>query len=296
MTVMEARRIRRDFYRLTNPTEEERFAFTEALEYLICETKDPSAMLDLGSMYYEERQFDLALKYYEMAAASGDLAAISNLGYIWYYGRTGVKDYEKAFHYFDRARKMGDLVAAYKVADMYKNGYYVEKDPAKYRTIIEELYRKLKNEHDPFAPVPEVFTRLAKIRSEDGDTAEALRLYDRARELLSRRIQAHPFFGDLNIMKWMIADMDRLRPLDTKTIGLYDLYALLSAPALVRFSFEQTRHEVEAAEEDGGIAVRLDERWFRSVDDFFLKAELDGEKLTMRCEEIREWEVLSWTK
>ena len=32
---------------------------------------------------------------------------------------------------------MGDMVAAYKVADMYKNGYYVEKDYEKYKLIIE---------------------------------------------------------------------------------------------------------------------------------------------------------------
>ena len=34
---------------------------------------------------------------------------------------------------------MGDLIAAYKVADMYKNGYYVQQDTEKYKSMIEEL-------------------------------------------------------------------------------------------------------------------------------------------------------------
>ena len=158
-------------------------------------------MVELGASYYEDRRFDLALKYYELAAEYGNVYAISDLGYIWYYGRTGEKDYEKAFHYFDTARQMGDLIAAYKVADMYKNGYYVEKDTERYKKIIEDLYLKIKDTPYFDDPLPEIFIRLAKIRSEEENKEEALRLYDRARKVLSKRIQAHPFFGDRNIMK-----------------------------------------------------------------------------------------------
>lgn len=32
-----------------------------------------------------------------------------------------------------------------KVADMYRNGYYVEKDQQKYEQIIEDLYPKVKD-------------------------------------------------------------------------------------------------------------------------------------------------------
>ena len=145
MTINEARDICRQFYKKTAPTDEDIFMFTEAMEYLIAKTGDPDYMVDLGAMYYEQKRFDLALKYYEMAAESNNIYAVSNLGYIWYYGRTGTRDYEKAFYYFDKAAKMGDMIAAYKVADMYKNGYFVEKDKEKYKRTIEELYKKLRN-------------------------------------------------------------------------------------------------------------------------------------------------------
>ena len=292
MTITEARRACRKFYAITRPTEEDQFLYTEALRYLIEETKDPQVMLELGSFYYEAREFDLALKYYELAAESGNLYAISNLGYIWYYGRTGEKNFEKAFHYFDRVRKMGDTVAAYKVADMYRNGYYVEKDEKKYRQIIEKLYRKVRNSDLPNDPLPEVFTRLARIRTEEGKPEEALSLYDEARGFLSWRIRLHPFFGDLNIMKWMISDIYKLRSFDPTEMGLYDLFYLLEKPCKVTFVFDGKTHEVEAVEEDGEVVIRLDSRWYRTVDDFFKKAELDGELITMRDLELRDFEVI----
>ena len=104
MTVQEAKNICEEYYYNTRPGDEDSFLYTEALRYLIEETKDSDYMVELGAYCYESRQFDLALKYYEMAADQNNIFAISNLGYIWYYGRTGEKDYEKAFCYFNKAR------------------------------------------------------------------------------------------------------------------------------------------------------------------------------------------------
>ena len=292
MTVYEAMQIARDYYKLTNPTEDDTFMFTEALNYLVTEAKDPNAMAELGGMYYGERQYDLAIKYYEMAAEYDNVYAIAGLGYIWYYGRTGVKDYEKAFHYFSRAKDLGDMEAAYKVADMYKNGYYVEKNPGKYKEIIEDLYRKLKKNRHPFSARPNVCTRLAKIRSEEGKTDEALRLYDEARGILAMRIQINKFWGDLNVMKWMINDIYALREFDEDMFDLYDLYYLLLRPVKVRFFFEETQHEIEAVEENGEVVIRFDDKWYRTVDDLFQKAEIDGELLTTLYEELYDFEVV----
>ena len=291
MTIPEARRLLREYYEKTNPAEEDFFLCTEALKFLIEETKNSDYMVELGAMYYEQKEFDLALKYYELAAEYGNIYAISGLGYIWYYGRTGEVNYEKAFYYYDKARQMGNLAAAYKVADMYKNGYYVEQDPGRYRSIIEELYPRVKNAWNPNEPLPEIFTRLAKIRAEEGRTGEALDLYDRARTVLELRIRDHPFFGDRSIMKWMIADIYRLRPFPEE-FELYDLFYLLNKPVKVRFFFEEEPHEAEAVEEDGALVIRFDGRWFRTIDDFFAKAELGGELLTTLYQELYDFEVI----
>lgn len=292
MTVFEANRIRNNCYQLTNPTDDDCFVYTEALNYLISETKSPDAMVELGAFYYEHKHYDLALKYYELAAEYDNIYAISDLGYIWYYGRTGEINYEKAFHYFDKARQMGDLVAAYKVADMYQNGYYVEKDPDKYKTIIEELYLKIQDSTWPDDPIPEIYTRLAKIRTEEGNTDEAMRLYDAARAVLSRRIQNHPFFGDRNIMKWLIEDTYKLLPFDADDISLYDLFYVLHEPVKVRFFYDERPFEVASELEKGECSVHFGDRWFHTVDDFFAEAEIDNELLTTLYDELYDFEVM----
>lgn len=292
MTISDAKRVARRYHSIVNPSQEEKFCYTEALDFLISKTGDSDIMVELGAFYYEQRDFTLALKYYEMAAEKQNLYAISNLGYIWYYGRTGEKNYEKAFFYFDTARKMGDLVAAYKVADMYKNGYFVEKDIVKYKQIIEDLYPKVKDAQYLGDLLPEVFTRLAKIRTEEGDIDTALSLYDQARDFLSQRIQDHPFFGDLNIMKWLIRDVYQLRKFDEEAFGLYDLFYLLQQPLKVLFSFDGDEHEIESAEEEAAIAVRLDDQWYRTIDDFFLKAELDGVQLTFLEDDLYDFRIV----
>ena len=123
MTIKEAENIVRSFDEGRKFTDEEEFMFIEAMNFLIEERKDPRDMMNLGGYYYEKKHFDLALKYYEMAASMDYDEAYECLGYIWYYGRTGEKDYKKAYECFSRLMEKGNPGAAYKIADMYKNGY-----------------------------------------------------------------------------------------------------------------------------------------------------------------------------
>jgi hypothetical protein len=92
-------------------------------------------------------------------------------------------------------------------------------------------------------------------------------------------------------MKWMIEDIYRLRPFDGDSMDLYDLYYVLRSPVKVRFMFEGKTHEVEAVEEDGVLSIRFDEGWYRSVDSFFRSAELEGELLTARYEELYDFQL-----
>lgn len=67
MTIREALDICDKFRRNNgNYDEDTFFVYTEALEFLISETLDPEYMFALGSAYYCEKKYDLALKYYEM--------------------------------------------------------------------------------------------------------------------------------------------------------------------------------------------------------------------------------------
>lgn len=280
MTVKEAREIERNFDNKSNPTEEDIFLYTEAMKFLIETEQNPQDMMMLGGWYYEQRNFDLALKYYERAATYDIDAADECLGYIWYYGRIGERDYEKAFHHYSRSMERGNPVCAYKVADMYKNGYYVEKDYEKYVSIIEDLYPKVENARYVNEPLPEVYTRLARIRTEQGQTEEAVDLYLEAKDFLAQRIRYNAFFGNLNIMKWLIEDLYKLIEFDDEMFDFYDLYYLLKKPAKVTFEYEGEVQNLESLIENGECVIHFNDSWYRNVDEFFSKACVDGEKLT----------------
>ena len=51
---------------------------------------------------------------------------------------------------------------------------------------------------------------------------------------------------------------------------------------------------MEAVQEISGQSVRFDNHWYRTIDDFFRKAELDEEHLTTLYEELYDFEVIGW--
>lgn len=279
MTIKEAEKIYRTYYNKSVLSPDEEFMLIEALEYLIEETKQTGWMVQLGGHYYGEKQFDLALKYYEMAESYGDTWAPEGLGYIWYYGRTGERDYEKAFKYYSKAAKNGYLKSKIKVADMYKNGYGVEKNFDMYKKIIEESYYLVADSAFPGDPKSEIYTRLARIRKDEGNTEEAIRLYLDAKVFQARRLSYNTFFGDLNIMKWLIEDLYTMTEPDMTDLSLYDLYHVLKKPIKIAFVYEGDEYVVESVEENGRVVIKFGEKWFEDIDDFFKKATIDGEKL-----------------
>lgn len=92
-----------------------------------------ACMNDLGSCYYMgnivPQDYGRAAELYEMAMDHGCYQSIINLGYIWEYGRTGERNYEKAFQYYALAASLASSVeATYKLGDMYARGEYVERN------------------------------------------------------------------------------------------------------------------------------------------------------------------------
>jgi len=292
MTIKEAENIRDEFAENTNPSESDVFIFTEAMDYLISEKNRPSDMMFLGGVYYDMQHFDLALKYYEMAAALEYTPAYECLGYIWYYGRTGDRDYKKAFECFSKAAGRGDMVAQYKLADMYKNGYYVAKDLKKYEEIIEKAYRELEAYREREirisveAPIPEINTRLARIKKDRGEIDEAIELYLDAKRFLGARIKYNSFFGNLNIMMWLIDDLYSMMEFDNENFDFYDLYYLLTKPNKIKFLYNDNEYMVESELDGNECVIKFNNRWYHDRKEFFSKATIEDEKLTSIYDEL----------
>lgn len=291
-TIECSKQILDDYYDLTQPTYEDDIQLINALEYLIKETNNPEYMVELGGWYYGQKQFDLAEEYYLMAAKLDYNNAYECLGYIYYYGRVGQPDYEKAFHYYKLASDQGNLVAAYKLADMYKNGYYVQKDYPKYVQIIKDLYPKIQGATNTFDPVPEIYSRLAKIYVEEGNEDQAIQLLLIAKEFQSQRLIYSQFFGDLTIMKYIVNDLYSLIQFDPDYMDLFDLYYALQKPCKVAIEILGEDHIIEAKYEDGLFFICMDDKNYEDVDQFFLKAKINGEPLSTQYVNVNYIEIL----
>jgi len=274
------------------PSEEDFFLFTEAMDFLIHERHDPRDMVYLGGTYYEKKDFHLAKKYYEMAAEYGDMDAHSGLGYIYYYGRTGEPDYEKAFYHFNEVwEKTSDVQAGYKIADMYKNGYYVEKSYDKYAEMIEKLWPLVKDQRRLYASVPEIATRLADIRAKKGDREYAIELYLKAKDFLSQRIRINPFFGNFTIMKLLIENLYQLIELDYDFMDFWDLYEVLKVPCRVTCCYERRKLVIGCEKEDDGFVYYADETYYRTIEDLMMKGTFQEHLISQIAEELYDFEV-----
>jgi len=111
------------------------------------ENENAAAMTNLGSLYYTgrggEQNYEKAVKYYAMADKLSERQATENLGYCYYYGRTGEVNYNKAYHYFVKGALDNHLNSLYKIGDMYRNGYYVEKDEREAFYIYSHCYEQM---------------------------------------------------------------------------------------------------------------------------------------------------------
>jgi len=296
MDYYSAQKIIKCYYNSKRHTKEDEFLFTEALDFLIEETHDPQYMLSLGSYYYCNKQFELAKDYYELAASCNYKDAYSCLGYIYYYGRTGEPDYQKAYKYYKLAYESGDLEGGYKLADMIKNGYYVEKDYDKYCSIILDLYNQVRDMKGPFDPVPEIYSRLASIYKKQGKRKEAAELLDYALPFMIQRSHYNYFFGDQTIIRYMVNDLYDLVEYDIDNVQLFDLYYLFNKPAKVKIVYKQEEYFVEAIKENEKIIVKCEQQYFEDVIDFFARFEIDGVKIARLALRIDYMEVISWNK
>ena len=94
------------------------------------------------------------------------------------------------------------------------------------------------------------------------------------------------------LMKWLIDDLYEIIDFDPDYVDFYDLYYVLNRPAKVSFIYRGKRQELESLPEDGGIAVRFNDKWFRSREDFFAKAVLNDQKLTKLYADLYRFEVV----
>ncbi len=157
------------------------------------------------------------------------------LGYIYYYGRVnnGIPEYEKAYKYYSLSALSGNIEARYKIGDMYKNGYYLEKNLKIAKCIYESLYNEVNLEffrNPKNSSLADVSLRIAGFYDNDKDYLECYKLYLQA--LLALNIRKGQF--DSTIRRGVIKSIKEVYSkykekilqvgLDTVLDFLYDYY------------------------------------------------------------------------
>ena len=291
MSNTEALQILQEYYDNPKRSKDDEFLYTEALGFLITETKHPKYMAELAWYYCERKRFDLELKYLEMAAECGYGPAFEELGYMWYYGQHGEKDYRKAFEYYTKGSEpdlygnKGSLWSKYKLADMYRFGCAVEKDEARYCRMIEEAYEEVRNARYLNEPFPEIALRLAGIRHEQGCDDTATELLQKARNFLAERLSYDPFWGNIEVMGRIVRFQRQLISVPDK-LKFYDLFWLTKQAGRYTMMLYDEQITIDVTPKDEGLVLQCDGTYYRDFGDFCSRARHEGSRFIEIYDEI----------
>ncbi len=307
MDLDEAYRITKKYQHKSVLTQDEEFMLIEAYKYIIdtcgpvegeddCDMPDGYiAMYNLANYYKRKEEYELALKYFELCSRSGGASlADVEIGDIWYYGLTGETDYAKAFKYNSNSSDCVVPKAKIRIADMYRNGEYVQEDYERYCELIFELMAQT-----GYGPSPlfrgEIFYKGALIFLEEEMYDEAFESLLIAQDSLEKQLAGYTDDSDFDLMKSIIElEFEMMDPEQSESIDfhLYELFHYLTKPVCIEFTSSSGYHYVTSHKEPSGITVELDGKWFRSIDDFFRRATIDGERLPAVNEDLHDFRVL----
>lgn len=192
------------------------------------EKENAGAMTNLGSLYYTgrcgEQNYEKAVKYYTMADKRGERQATENLGYCYYYGRTGEVDYKKAYHYFVKGALDNHLNSLYKIGDMYKNGYYVEKDEKEAFYIYSRCYEQMSDQCAEMIGA-DICLRMGNVYyygvGTEKDYALALKFYQESERYYYKKISNGDYFAKKGLED-VIEKQDRIRKYLLKGLPTFD--------------------------------------------------------------------------
>ena len=89
---------------------------------------DSNYLVNKGIRYYYDKDYEVAMDYFHLAAAMGNGKAIGSIGTCYLYGHGVPEENDIAMSYLRIAMDLRDVDAFYRMGWMYSNGESVEKD------------------------------------------------------------------------------------------------------------------------------------------------------------------------
>ena len=143
--------------------------------------------LNAGAEAYQKGDYETAVRLYQKAADAGNVTALSNLGYCYYYGRSIPVDKEKARSCWEKAAALGDVCSIYKLGDMYRNGDLPE-DPVFSGNLYMQAFHKAVEEKDLWN-YPDVSLRILKYCRDEFDPEDLKKIAEDCVKGLEERIK-----------------------------------------------------------------------------------------------------------
>jgi TPR repeat protein len=100
-----------------------------AIKYyrLAAESGDASAAFNLGLIYQKENKYDESVYFYEMAVEKNHLGAQDNLGILYHHGRGVEQDFDKAEKLYLQALSNGSRFSQRNLAVLYRDSQQLDK-------------------------------------------------------------------------------------------------------------------------------------------------------------------------
>ena len=152
------------------------------------EEKDSDMLNSEGADFYNQGDYNKAKAYYELAAAMGNDTAMSNLGYIYMYGREVPVDYTIAYGYFKLSAEKGNIEANYKLGNLYQSGKGVEENIETALEYYGKALNLIEEKNISKEEYPSVYFTLAKEMMPNGNKEQDL---DKAYEYLQIAVKGY---------------------------------------------------------------------------------------------------------
>lgn len=125
-------------------------------------------LLDKGSNCLNVDNFKDGIEYYRLSATLGNDIAMSNLGYLYLYGKEVEKNEELAYAYFMNASKKDNVEAIIKLGEFYKKGIVVDKDMELCLYYFSKAIELIKGKEELELAYPEVYLTVGREHMNGG--------------------------------------------------------------------------------------------------------------------------------
>jgi TPR repeat protein len=124
------------------------------------------SQFQVGKKHDKNKDYDLALKWYQLAANQGDSDAQYNLGVLYDEGNGTAQDYKTALKWYQLAADQGHSYAQYNLGVLYDEGNVTAQD---YRTALE-WYQLSANQGDSDAQYYKTALKWYQLAADQGDS------------------------------------------------------------------------------------------------------------------------------